>query len=393
MVVKKVIIDKANRLHQLPPDIFSFAKNKLKPSLIKKTELIDLAHFQWPITMDESLLPNATGFKPTDVKRINQLKDLLIEWFDTYHKAKIKPNELFIGGRISSLIFKVALAFIDYGDIAFVPGLGHPLYKKIITAAGGEAVSYSITYKNRWQPRFDRMNTRLGKVARLLFLNSPHNPTGVVLNEKDWENLIWMASRENIMLINDAAYQSYREPTPPSLIGTNGGRKVGIEIYSFPYLLGLPYLPFGFAVGNKDIINGLKQASSLIPDYIPDYYIDMVLRAIHEYPNEALIKMRKNCRQAAGAANDLFALLDLEKSNYDTIPFLWAKIEKLRQATSLTNILYRRYRILTIPGSSFGDTGEEYLRFSLTAGSESFRKAYERIKNKPRLLKKRVNKQ
>ncbi len=53
--------------------------------------------------------------------------------------------------------------------------------------------------KNNWRPDFERINTRMGRVARLLFLNSPHNPTGAELSEKELANLVWLAGKENTL--------------------------------------------------------------------------------------------------------------------------------------------------------------------------------------------------
>ncbi|MFQ5453193.1 MAG: pyridoxal phosphate-dependent aminotransferase [Candidatus Zixiibacteriota bacterium] len=388
MIVKKVVIDKANRIYQFPPDVLSFSKEKSKRTLLKRTEFVDLARFHWPIQLDKENLPSEIGFHPAGKKRINQLKEALGEWFYAHHKVKINSlKEIFIGGKISQIIFNIALAFIDNGDLVFVPELGIPLYKKVITACGGEAVSYSVTYKNHWLPDFERINTKLGRVARLLFLNSPHNPTGVVLNEKELENLIWLASKENIVIVNDAAYQSISGRTPSSLMGINGGKKVGIEVYSFAYQFGLPAFPFGFVIGNKDIINGLEQSSQLLSTTVPDYYIDLALKAIRHFPNQSLLNLRKQLIQSSAEANRLLELLSMEKSGHDTIPFIWAKIERRQQARTKAHLLYRRNRILTAPGTGFGDSGEGFLRFSLTASPDAYKSAYSLIKKKLRMVK------
>ena len=260
-MIKKVVIDKANRIYQIPPDIFSFTKDKSRQSLIKKTELVDIARFNWPVPFENIQDFNIENLKPASESRLELLKNKLAEWFSAYHNIKIlNPKEIYIGGSISRILFNISLSFLDRGDIVFVPELGMPLYRKVITACGAEPVNYGISGKNNWQPDFEKINSRIGSVARLMFLNSPHNPTGAVCDEKELANLVYTASRENIIVINDAAYQSISERKIPSLLSVEGGKKVGVEVYSFSYLLGLPALPFGFAVGHREIINGLKPA-------------------------------------------------------------------------------------------------------------------------------------
>ncbi len=388
MIIKRSVIDKANRLYQLPPDIFSFTREKARPAGLKKIELLDLARFNWPVQMEDDNIPAGPQFKIAGRQSLLRLKEALADWLSARHGVKLNPaKEIFIGGSISSLILTTAMAFIDNGDIVFVPELGLPLYKKVTTACGGEPVHYSISRKNDWNPNFERITTRLGRVARLLFLNSPHNPTGASLGSKEMEDLVWMASRENIVIINDAAYQSIDPRASTSLLSVTGGKKVGAEVYSFAYLLGLPSLPFGFVVGNRDIISGLESATSLLPTNIPEFHVDMALNAIRQFPGEQLKLTREAMRRSSAEATKLLSLLSMEKSGYDTTPFVWAKLSGRRNARTQAGVLYRRSRILVAPGSAFGDTGEGYLRLSLTAPPEEYQAAQSRLKRKVNLIK------
>lgn len=388
MIVKRAIIEKANRLYQLPPDIFSFTKEKSRPKRLKKVDLLDLARFNWPVEVEpesadcKDLMTEATS------QKLTMLREVLAEWCTNNFGVKLSPGrEIFIGGRISTLLFMTALAFVDNGDIVFVPEIGLPLYKRVTTACGGEPVHYSVSAKNDFRPNFERVNTRLGRVARLLFLNSPHNPTGVSLGEKDIEDLVWMASRENIVIVNDAAYYSISSRPPASLLSVPGGKKVGIEVHSFSYLFGLPSLPFGFVIGNREVISGLEMAGCLVPTAIPGAYVDLALRAIRQYPNQALLKTRDYLQRSSAEAANLLGELSLRKSSHDTTPFVWAEIQGRRSARTMASILYRRSRILAAPGIAFGDNAEGFLRFSLTASPESYQAARERVRRKVNFLK------
>ncbi|MEW6413281.1 MAG: aminotransferase class I/II-fold pyridoxal phosphate-dependent enzyme [Candidatus Zixiibacteriota bacterium] len=388
MIIKKAIIDKANRLYQLPLDIVSFTREKTRPTRIKKIDVLDLARFNWPVTLTAGLTLSEKQLFPADKSRISLLKEAVAEWISNEHGAKVNPGkEVFIGGGISSIMMTLALAFVDNGDIVFVPELGLPLYRKVTMACGGEPVHYTVSHKNNWQPDFERLSTRLGRVARLLFLNSPHNPTGASLDAKAMENLIWMASRENVVVVNDAAYQAISTHKPASLLAIEGGRKVGIEVYSFAYTFGLPAIPFGFAVGNRDVINGLESAGSLLPAFIPDFYIDLALTAIRQYPGDNLKNARDIIERSEAEAVKLADMLSLEKAGFDSTPFLWAKIAGRKHARTQASILYRRSRILVAPGTAFGENGDGFIRLSLTTPPEDYQTARERIKRKLNLLK------
>ncbi|MDX9856530.1 MAG: aminotransferase class I/II-fold pyridoxal phosphate-dependent enzyme [candidate division Zixibacteria bacterium] len=386
MVITKVQLEKANRLFQMPPGLMSFVRSEERKGLLKRDDVIDLAGFSWPAaTTDRPLSPSA--LLPAGPERLAELRDELAAWLSARYGCRVVADrEIFIGGSITSLATMLALAFLDGGDIAFVPELGLPSYRQAVTSAGAEPVSYTMSAKSGWMPDFERLGSRLGRVARLAFVNSPHNPTGMELSESDMAGLVWTASREHLLIVNDAAYQSIAERPPVSVLSVTGGSRVGLELHSFAYSLGLPRLPFGFAVGNRDAVSTLKQVARLIPVTLPAGYVDVAIDAIRTFPNPALRGVRQLLTRTADRASALLELLGLQESTRRTIPFLWARIPSRRDATAFARQLFRRHRILVCPGTDFGDGGEGYLRFSLTVGDKAYEEAIGRIK-KRRLLR------
>ncbi len=357
-MIKKVLIDKANRTYQFPPDIFSFLPDNDKPSLIKKTELVDLGKFNWQVPYDKDIELNQESLQEASSSKISELKESIADWIYDQHQVKINPKkEIYIGGRVSQILFTTALAYIDPGDIVFVPELGLPLYRKVTTAAGGEPVSYAVSSNTDWKPNFKKLTTRIGHVSRLLFLNSPHNPSGYTLNQSELEQLITTASKENIAIINDAAYQSVIGQQNSSLIGTKNGKRIGLEIYSFSYQFGLPQLPFGLAIGSKELVEGLSQTSTLFSKNIPSYYVDLALEGIRKFPSESISDLQKKFLKSRTEAEKLFELLQIESCSSNQLPFIWGKLSNRKSANKFATQLFRKYRILTIPGTVFGNNG------------------------------------
>src|SRR5205807_4204184 len=70
--------------------------------------------------------------------------------------------------------------------------------------------------------------------ARLLFLNYPNNPTGAVLPDGLFEELVEAASRHQILAVHDNAYSeiTYDGYVAPSFLSTPGAKEVGVEVFS-----------------------------------------------------------------------------------------------------------------------------------------------------------------
>ena len=388
-MVKKVVIDKANRLHQMPPHVLAFADTVRRRLRARGDGLIDLASFVWPVDYDPGVLSDESVLQPVSETRLAELKEELAGWLSRRYRIKVSAErELFVGGSVASMVYQLTTAFVDVGDVAFVPGLGEPLYRSAVTASDGEPIGYSISAKTGWMPQFDRLSTGLGRVARLLFLNSPHNPTGSTLSEQELAELVWQAGKENVFLVNDASLAGLLHHPPASLIGITGGKRVGVELYSFSHLLGLPCLPFGFAAGNRELISGLKRLERFLPAHLPGYCVDLAVEGLRRFPGRKLQSMRERVKTAAAPADRLAAALGLEPSGTPGVPFLWARSSKRTPSATLARTLLKRHKILVAPGTSFGETGEGYVRCCLLAGEQAFSEALQRMEKRRTLRSK-----
>jgi aspartate/methionine/tyrosine aminotransferase len=271
--------------------------------------------------------------------------------------------------------------------LVFVPELGYPHYRRVVACCGGDDVPYAVTSKSDWLPDFSTVSSPMGRIARMLFLNSPHNPTGAALDEKEMKKLLTTASKENVIVINDAAYQSLPESKQLSLLAVKNGIKAGAEIHSFSYTFGLPSLPFGFVAGHSEIINGLSQLERLSPQPVMNLFCDLALGAIRQFPSSGLKTVRRRISDSRGEAMKLLDVLELESSGHSTVPFIWAKINGRRSSSTAAKILYHGGKIAVVPGTEFGESGEGYLRFSLMSPPETYVKAIQRIKKRRRLFK------
>ena len=216
-----------------------------------------------------------------------------------------------------------------------------------------------------------------------MFINSPHNPTGMTVADAELDELVWMAGRSHVALVNDAAYADLCDPRIPSLLSATGAKKVGVELYSFAYNLGLPGVPLGFMAGQRDIISGVKQAARLLPPYLPSSLVDAAGRAIEAYPTSTLITARDAVEQARTALLPLLEGLHVQPAGASTIPFVWARVDSRTDANRSVDRFYRRWRIQAIPGTVFGDIGEQFVRFSLTVTPETIEQARARLSRRP----------
>lgn len=386
-MIKKLILERANRLYQMPPDLLSFIPDQERRPLLPRKQLLDLGTLAWPAIGDVSARIPVEQLRPASRDELKRLGEELCSWLaDQLGITVASPRQLLLGGSIRWQTLLIAQAFIETGDLAFVPELGLPNYRRAVVAAGGEGVGYPVSLRHEWRPVFDKLTTRIGRTGRLVFLNSPHNPTGTELGERDVRELGELARKMNLLLVNDAAFVGLGSPPHRSLPALESAAPVSVEMHSFSYLLGLPPMPYGFAVGPVEVINSLKAAARLLPVETPGYAVAMIRDALRRPISQGLAPIRGSLDKARSALGPLLEMLELEPSGQATVPYLWARVARRAHATTLARLLYRRFRILVIPGVAFGEPGQEFVRLSLTAPPESYAEAAARIERRRRLL-------
>jgi LL-diaminopimelate aminotransferase len=382
MLVKKVLIDRADRLYQMPPDILDFARPLLGKPILPCQPILDLASFEWPSFEDSDEKIKAESLLPASGARLVAFREMLAEWLTQHFGgSRITPKQVFVGGGIRSLLLHTALAYVEPGDPVLVPGLGLPVYRKVVTACGGLPLSYQVSSRSNWTPDFSRISTRVGQAVRMCIINSPHNPTGAELGEKELTALIERCGKENILLVNDACYYGIPQRRPLSLTAAESGHKVGLELFSFAYLLGLPPIPFGFVFGHRQLIAALENVATVHPVQIPAAYLDLAQSAMRR-SSRAIDQYRQRFAAASAAASELLGTLGMQVAGASAVPFLWARIPERRNSVAFARMLLKRYRILVAPGTGFGEAGQGYVRLSLTAPKERFAGAAERVKNR-----------
>jgi len=388
-MIKKIVLDKADRLYHFPFDLEEFFPKRTRKSTDKKYPTIDLGRFQWPISTP-LIGESADLSEQANSDDILRLKEELSKWLKDRFGLKITARkEIHIGQGIRRILFDICQAFVDYGDPVLTPEPGLPFYKRQIIAAGGIPVSYQVSEKTDYKPSIKQISSNLGKTARIMFLNNPHNPTGRLLDSTDLTELVRTASREHIFIVNDAAYCSFAEEKYNSLLAVPGGTKVGMELFSFTYCFGLPYIPLGFAVGPPDVINSLNTMSRSLGKFIPKGWINPILKAIQHYPSVDLESLKKRIEQSRLEAEQLVEKYSWQMVRHKSSPFAWIKIPGRRQSTNLADTLLIRKGILALPGNAFGDTGEGYFRLSLTAPPENFKAAGDRLEKRLNIIPKK----
>lgn len=385
-----VPITYAERIKTLPPYLFAAIDEMKQQAIARGVDIINLGIGDPDLPTPEPILQRMQE-AVTDPQHhqypssngMLSFRTAVAGWYQRRFNVTVDPKSevvTLIGSKEG--IGHVPLAFIDPGDVVLVPSPGYPVYPVAASFAGGTAHEMPLLKQNGFLPDLDAIPPDMARKAKLMFLNSPNNPTSVIADTAFFARVIAFAKEHQIIVCHDAAYSEifYDGLRPSSFLEAEGAMDVGIEFHSLSKTFNMTGWRLGFAVGRADVIAGLSQVKSNLDSgqfqavqeagitaLESDDRLTAGLRTIYQERRDVLVAGLKN--------------LGLQFETPSATFYVWIEVPKGYTSASFTAHLLEKAGIVTTPGNGFGAPGEGYIRMALTTTKERLAEAVDRLKH------------
>ena len=386
------IIRFASRMDQLPPYLFGMI-NKMKMEKRRKgDDVIDLGMGNpmdpTPNEVIEKLIEVAKDPKAhryPESSGMPHLKNELAKYYNRHYNIELDAETqtyFTIGSKEG--ISHLCLAIMGPGDSVVVPAPAFPVHIYAAVIAGATVMKIPIEPEKGFLDRIINICESCYPKPKVLMLNYPHNPTGVVTNIDFFKEVVKLAKRFKFMVINDFAYSkiTFDGYVAPSFLEADGAKDVGVEFGSFSKSYNMAGWRIGYCVGNERII----QALGNIKGYF-DYGIFSAIQVA------GIIALRDCDETIPELANIYQARRDvlcssLERAGWNIQKpkagmFVWAKIPEpfnKMGAMQFAIEMMNRANVAVAPGTGFSEEGEGYLRLALVENEERLRQAVRQMK-------------
>lgn len=264
-------------------------------------------------------------------------------------------------------------AAVNPGDGVLIPALAAPWVKASVLLAGGVPYDIPLRAENDWLPDLTAVSGEAVQKAKLLYLNFPHNPTGVVAASSFFQSVVNFAQETGVTILHDASY-TFRGAQDPSILQCSGATDVAVEIYAGA-CEAVDWLP-GFAVGHAEAIRAITQVQSAMGGESPIPPLRAAVWAFSNAPWDTTLEMLTRRREILQEGlNDL----GWRVSEPQAGPFVWLSVPPGQTSASFAQALLEQANVLTLPGLAFGPTGDGYVRISLRVSEERIAEAVQRM--------------
>ena len=141
--------------------------------------------------------------------------------------------------------------FINAGDVVLMTTPGYPIFGTHAKYLGGEVYTMPLREENGFLPDLDAVPADILKRAKVMVLNYPNNPTGASATRAFFEKAVAFAKRNEILIVQDAAYAALRfEGAPLSILQIEGAKDCAVELHSLSKGFNMTGWRLGWVCGN-----------------------------------------------------------------------------------------------------------------------------------------------
>jgi aspartate aminotransferase len=323
-----------------------------------------------------------------------RLRELLAAKLRDRNRIPVDDPEqvLVTNGGIHGL-YMICLSLVEPGDEVLIPDPAWPPAAGNVLAARGRPVPYRLVDANGWRPDFADLEAKISARTRVLYVNSPNNPTGGVLTRDDVERLASLARERNLWVISDEAYEDVVfDGEPISIASLPGMYARTIPLYTFSKSYAMTGLRLGYiAIADQAMRDRAKKVLFYTTSNVASVVQFGGIGAL-EGPQDCIATFRDELR----ARRDLFyrGVAALDGSILTGRPPAGAFYAFLRidpgwrtdapgesPSWRMVEYLIKNGRIGCVPGVDFGANGEGYVRFCFARERSELTGALESMKH------------
>ncbi len=312
---------------------------------------------------------------------IPDLREQIAKYVGETRNLKVSPDEVVVVPGGKPIIFFTILALVEEGDEVIYPNPGFPIYESMINFLGAKAVPIQLREELDFRLDVKELRRLITNRTKLIIINSPQNPTGGVLTERDVRDIAAAIGDRDIMVLSDEIYSRLIfEGKHFSLMSIDDFRERTILLDGFSKTYAMTGWRMGYGVMRPDLAQHVARlmtnsnsctasftqvagVEALRGDQSPVDKMCAEFKRRRDMFIERINKIKGfSCRSPKGA---FYTFPNITKTGWSS--------------KKLADALLEQAGVAVLSGTAFGQFGEGYLRFSIANSYENIGKALDRV--------------
>lgn len=311
----------------------------------------------------------------TDPVGVEPLREAVAEHLNKKFHTDISENQVLIthGARFA-IHLAVAITLKPGGEVLFFEP-AYTAYRQTVELFEGRPLPIQTSLDEGWTPDIGRVEDILDEPPDLMILNYPANPTGKVLSEDAFGELVDLAVKRGVKILSDEVYMDYAFKPSRSILEYPDCRFIFVSSFSKSYAM--TGFRIGYAVASEEDIERMAHFEGLALTCIPEFIQRAAIKAL-----ECEGSLKENIERIRRRADYSAHLLDDLPATYykpDGGLYIFPRIDLPDfDGENFSLDLLEKHQVSVTPGSAFGGY-RNHLRISLCQPEERLKEAVERM--------------
>jgi aminotransferase len=319
----------------------------------------------------------------TSTTGLPELRIAIAEKLARENGIKYDPeNEVVVTTGATEAAFSSVMSVIDPDDEVIVTNPNFVFYAPTVMLASGTPVYVPAIENNDFRPIPSEIEDAVTPKTKMIWINSPNNPTGTVLSKEDLEHLARIARKYDLLVISDEVYEKfvYDDSRHFSIASLPEMKERTITINALSKTYAMTGLRVGYVAADQRIIDRIHLVHMHIcthPSTLEQKAGVTALEGSQESVVEMVREFEKRRNFMVGRLNEIDGISCVKPHGaFYVFPNI---SDTSKSSMEFAEYLLRRGRVNTVPGIAFGTLGEGYLRLSFAASMKLIEEGMNRI--------------
>ncbi len=293
-----------------------------------------------------------------------------------------KAEEILVTIGVGEGTYAAVAAFTEPGDEILVPDPVWLNYIHVPHFFGAVPVSYALKEENDYQIDLDQIESLITPKTKMLVINSPGNPTGVVQSRETLERLADIAKKHNLIVVSDEIYEKlvYGDAKHISIASLPGMKERTITLNGFSKCYSMTGWRLGYVAAPVEFIKAMVRVHQYINTCAPSFVQEAGITALEKAEPDVQEMVKEYQRRRDYAVSAINAIDGLSCKTPGGAFYIFVNIKSLNKTSAeVADYLLEHAKVAAVPGSAFGPQGEGYIRLSYACSYERIVEAMERI--------------
>lgn len=272
-------------------------------------------------------------------------------------ERSVRDDNVIVSPGARFAVFSAMVSTLSVGDEMVIFEPAWPAYRDCANFIGVKVKAIKTTVEQKWDLDLEELEKMITPNTKMIVLNSPNNPTGKIIQQREIEYILKLARKNNIFVLSDEVYSMYSYIPYRSILEFEYDKSIMVSSFSKSHAM--TGFRVGYAIASKNIIDKISKIQAIAVTSVaePMQYAAVAAMKSNVTNNATLMKKR----------------LDFIRRELKDIPCDFINPDggmyyflRFKNDTDVNKIIFDLLNegVAVAPGTGFGESYFDFIRIS-----------------------------